>query len=59
VQWFRGGLVFKAHRLLYDSSRGLSVIKKKVANVAHIRQSRPDSGFLVLAIVQANVLKTF
>ena len=26
---FRGGLVFKAHRLLYHSSLGLRVIKKK------------------------------
>jgi len=29
VQRFRGGLVFKAHRLLYHSTLGLSVIKKK------------------------------
>ena len=29
VQWFRGGLVFKAHRLLYHSTLGLRVIKKK------------------------------
>ena len=27
--WFRGGLVFKAHRLLYHSALGLRVIKKK------------------------------
>ena len=56
---FRGGLVFKAHKLLYHSTLGLRVIKKKVdttkwrvprpaaircrANSAHIRQSRPDS----------------
>jgi len=26
---FRGGLVFKAHRLVYHSTLGLSVIKKK------------------------------
>jgi len=26
---FRGGLVFKAHRLLYHSTLGLRVIKKK------------------------------
>ena len=26
---FRGGLVFKAHRLLYRSTLGLRVIKKK------------------------------
>ena len=27
--WFRGGLVLKAHRLLYLSTLGLRVIKKK------------------------------
>jgi len=29
VQWFRGGLVFKAHRLVHHSTLGLRVIKKK------------------------------
>ena len=29
MQWFRGGLVFKAHRLVYHSTLGLRVIKKK------------------------------
>ena len=29
VQRFRGGLVFKAHRLLYHSTPGVGVIKKK------------------------------
>ena len=29
VQRFRGGLVFKANRLLYHSTLGLSVIKKR------------------------------
>ena len=29
VPWFRGGLVFKAHRLVYHSTLGSSVIKKK------------------------------
>jgi len=29
VKRFRGGLVFKAHRLLYLSTLGLRVIKKK------------------------------
>ena len=28
VQWFRSGLVFKAHRLLYHSNLGLRLIKK-------------------------------
>jgi len=29
VQRFRGGLIFKAHRLVYHSTQGLRVIKKK------------------------------
>jgi len=29
VKRFRGGLVFKAHRLLYHSTLGVRVIKKK------------------------------
>ena len=29
VQRFRGGLVFKAHRLVYHSTPGWRVIKKK------------------------------
>jgi len=29
VQWFRGGLVFKAHRLLHHSTLGLRLIKMK------------------------------
>jgi len=29
MQWFRGGLVFKAHRLLHYSILGSRVIKKK------------------------------
>jgi len=32
VQRFRDGLVFKAHRLLYHSTRGLRVIKNKKKN---------------------------
>ena len=28
VQWFRGGLVFKAHNLVYHSTLGLRVMKK-------------------------------
>ena len=44
VQRFRGGLVFKAHRLLYHSTLGLRVIKKSRRNVAHTRQTGPASG---------------
>ena len=29
AQWFRGGLVFKAHRRLYHSTLSLRVVKKK------------------------------
>ena len=32
VQRFRGGLVFKAHRLLYHSTLGLRVTQKKKKN---------------------------
>ena len=32
VQRFRGGLVFKAYRLLYHATPGLRVIKKKKYN---------------------------
>ena len=35
VKWFRGGLVFKAHRILYHSTLGFRIIKKK---------NRPDVG---------------
>ena len=33
VQRFRGGLVFKAHRLLYNSTLGLRVIEKQEEKV--------------------------
>ena len=38
VERFRGGLVFKAHRLLYHSTLGSRVIKKKK------KIHKPDSG---------------
>jgi len=34
VQRFRGGLVFKAHRRLYHSTLGLTVMKKKKKTVS-------------------------
>jgi len=45
MQRFRGGLVFKAHRLVYHSTLGLRVIKKKkeqsmVAMLVSIRIER-------------------
>ena len=39
VQQFRGGLVFKAHRLLYHSTLGLRVLTKK--RRPHTRKRRP------------------
>jgi len=44
VQRFRGGLVFKAHRLLYHSTLGLRGIKKKKK-----RRRRPVAHLGVLA----------
>ena len=41
VKRFRGGLVFKAHRLLYHSTLGLEVIKKK---------KKPDKGLRALEL---------
>jgi len=38
VQRFRGGLVFKAHRLVYHSTLGLRVLKKKVGT-SNMRES--------------------
>jgi len=36
VKRFRGGLVFKAHRLLYHSTLGSTVIKKKKNTPARV-----------------------
>ena len=48
-QRFRGGLVFKAHRLLYHSTLGLRVIKKKREGyLADIEVG--DAHFLVVVI---------
>ena len=35
--WFRRGLVFKAHRLLYHSTLGLRAIQKKKKKVENLR----------------------
>ena len=37
---FRGGLVFKAHRLVYHSTLGSRVIKKKKKDVAAVEHER-------------------
>ena len=40
MQRFRGGLVFKAHRLLYHSTLGSRVIKKKVSVGSQVATTR-------------------
>ena len=49
AKWFRGGLVFKAHRWLYHSTRGSRVIKKKKVQIVFLDcldlyHKSPDSG---------------
>jgi len=46
VQLLQGGLVFKAHRLLYHSTLGLRVMKKKDAGTS---SGGPDFWFQNLA----------
>ena len=50
VQRFRGGLVFKAHRLLYHSTLGLRVIKKK-RSMAHPTANDKSCVYRLLALV--------
>ena len=49
MQRFRGGLVIKAHRLVYHSTLGWIVIKKKKvqSTVAREALGRTGSGFMV------------
>jgi len=42
VQRFRGGLAFKAHRLLYHTTLGLRVIKKKRAILLHLTEEEEE-----------------
>jgi hypothetical protein len=44
VERFRGGLVFKAHGLLYHSTLGLRVVKKKKGKAASIRPLASKEG---------------
>jgi len=44
VQRFRGGLVVKAHRLVFHSTRGLGVIKKKRRPAGWRSHSAPEAG---------------
>jgi len=44
VKRFRGGLVFKAHRLVYHSTLGLRVIKKKMkGTLQHFLKIVPEA----------------
>jgi len=47
VKRFRGRLVFKAHRLLYHSTLGLRVLKKKKQHDSSRAPCRPDGDFRV------------
>ena len=40
---FRGGLVFKAHRLVYHSTIGVRVIKKRGKNVPAVGEPAPPA----------------
>ena len=42
--WFRGGLVFKAHRLLHHSTLGLGVIKKKKTDLGRAEGGEERGG---------------
>ena len=44
VERFRGGLVFKAHRLLYHSTLSLRVIKKKRKSLVVLLERLPGAG---------------
>jgi len=51
VKRFRGGLVFKAHRLVYHSTLGLRVIKKK--KKSREREFPAFKGFPVMVTTSA------
>ena len=46
VQWFRGGLVSKAHRLLYQETLDLTVMKKKSSGTWNINVQRFRGGLV-------------
>ena len=43
MQRFRAGLGFKAHRLVYHSTLGLRVIKKKKIRLRHSQNPNPQN----------------
>jgi len=51
VKRFRGGLVVKAHRLLYRSTLGLRVIKKKRKGHAPCHGSEPERAWMAVQCV--------
>ena len=53
VKRFRGGLVFKAHRLVYHSTLGWRVIKKKK------RRLKPEVGLQLVPLVKPRSLVPF
>jgi hypothetical protein len=57
VQRFRGGLVFKAHRLLYHSTLGLRVIKKEKALLDLVRLNKSSS--LLLSSLELSDTKVY
>ena len=44
MKWFRGGLVFKTHKLLYHSTLGWTVIKKKKKKKVEGNRTSRSSG---------------
>ena len=52
MQRFRGGLVFKAHRLLYHSTLGLRVINKKMDDAAVSSRMAPQHLFNMMLPTQ-------
>ena len=52
VKRFRGGLVFKAHRLVYDSTLGSRCIKKKKQKKASIQSYLLENDVALVEVVQ-------
>ena len=56
VKRFRGGLVFKAHRLLYHSTLGLRVIKTKIAHGSDVLAPRTHTLCKVTPVILLGVV---
>ena len=59
VQRFRGGLIFKAHRLVYHSTLGLRVIKKKKKKKRARRKKAGASSIVIPIPAPANIASKF